>query len=168
MASMVAENWECVDGRDGSEKFELSQTNHNLLMSLLDETQIDDCDDERLRKVIRSLEVEINSDGHDYGFDNTILWESELMDCQSSNDESDGHDCSIQHGDLDLHWMDMETMPTSPSGGMGSWYMDHHGQGMVSGVTDQFGWAKNYYSVNPFEEQDYGSLWHETNVTVIE
>ncbi|KAI3457535.1 hypothetical protein Pfo_014198 [Paulownia fortunei] len=168
MASMVAENWEYMNGHDDSENIEFSQINHNLLMSLLDETQIDDCDDERLKNVIRSLEAEIDSDGH-YAFDNAT-WESDLVDCQSSNDESNGQDRSMPNDDLDLHWMDMETMPTSPSDGMGSWYMDHHGQGMVGGVTE-FGWVKNYSplcSVTPVEEQDYGSLWHETNVTLTE
>ncbi|GFQ05753.1 hypothetical protein PHJA_002719400 [Phtheirospermum japonicum] len=170
MASMVAENWEYVDGRDGSEGFEFSQINHNLLMSLLDETQIDDCDDEKLKKVIRSLEAEISSDGH-YGFDNT-MWESDLVDCQSSIDESTGQDDhSMQHDDLDLdHWMNVETMPTSPSDGMTSWYMDNHGQGMVGSGVNEFSWVHNYApicSVTPFDqEQDYGSLWHETNVTV--
>lgn len=161
---MVAENWEQMDGHDGSENFELSQTNHNFLMSLFDETQIDDCDDERLKNVIRSLEAEISSTGH-YTLDNTE-WESDLVDCQSSNDELCGQDPSMTHDNLDLHWMDIEIMPISPSGDMGSWYMDHHGQGMMGGGVTEFGWVKNY---SPLEaEQDYGSLWHETNANVIE
>lgn len=152
MASMVAENWENIfDSNDCSENFELSPRNHNLLMSLLDETQIDDCDDdERLTKVIQSLQAELDSADH-----------CDLVDCQSSVDESysQGYPTlvSTATNDLDLHWMDVEIMPTSPS-----WYnMDHHhGQGMMMSTSDEFGWIKNP-SFSPLEaDQDYGSLWH--------
>ncbi|PIN16645.1 hypothetical protein CDL12_10703 [Handroanthus impetiginosus] len=163
-SSMVAENWDYADGHDGSESLELSQINQNLLMSLLDETQIDDCDDERLINVIRSLEAEIDFDGQ-HAIDNA-MWESDLVDCQSSNDELNGQDRSLPHDNLDLHWMDMETIPSSPSGAMGNWYMDHNGQGIM-GSGNEFGGAKNYsnfWNGTPLEEQDYGSLWHETNV----
>ncbi|KAH6785385.1 hypothetical protein C2S51_037840 [Perilla frutescens var. frutescens] len=151
MASMVAENWENIlDGHDCSESFELSPRNHHLLMSLLDETQIDDCDDddERLTKVIQSLQAELDSAD-----------DCDLVDCQSSVDESYGEGCPMATNDLDLHWMDVEIMPTSPS-----WYnMDHHhGQGMMM-TSDEFGWIKNP-SFSPIEaDQDYGSLWHGTN-----
>ncbi|KAL0353932.1 UNVERIFIED_CONTAM: hypothetical protein Sangu_0974500 [Sesamum angustifolium] len=172
MASTVAENWEYADTtHDCSENFELSQINHSLLMSLLDETQVDDCDDERLTNVIRSLEAEIDYSGHDYAYDHNTIWENDLVDCQSSNDESNDQDCLLQQDDLDLHWMDMETIPSSPSGGMGGWYMDHHGLGMVGGMSHEFGGIKNYSHLcygSPLEEQDYGSLWHETNASVIE
>ncbi|KAL3651086.1 hypothetical protein CASFOL_007489 [Castilleja foliolosa] len=156
MASMVAENWGYVDGRDCSEDIEFSQINHNFLMSLLDETQIDDCDDEKLKKFMRSLEAEINYDGQ-CGFDNMTIWESDLVDCQSSIDESTGQDDHLMQGDDFDHWMDVETMPTSPS------------DGQRMGV-NEFSWVQNYApicSVTPFDqEQDYGSLWHETNVTM--
>ncbi|KAL7129276.1 hypothetical protein ABFS83_13G054700 [Erythranthe nasuta] len=140
MASVVEENWDYVDGQDESEDLELSQINHNLLMSLLDETPIEDCDDERLRKVIRSLEAEIDdSDDNCYSFDHhSTMWESEVVDCQSSNDELNGQDRSVPQDDLDLRWMDMETMPTSPL----------------------------CYVNTTIEDQDYGSLWHDTNVNM--
>lgn len=83
-----------MDGHD--DNFELSPRNHiNLVMSLLlDETdlQVDECDDERLKHVIRSLEAE-------------------LIDHSSSIDEFNGLDSSTTHDDdddLDLHWMDVE------------------------------------------------------------
>ncbi|GER53921.1 disease resistance protein [Striga asiatica] len=146
MASTVVESWGYADGCDhGSNDSEFSQSNHNLLMSLLDETQTDDCDDdERLEKVIRSLEDEINSNDC-YEFDK-MTWEANyLMDYQSSTDEPNGQDHSMQPNDFDdLCWVDVETTP--PSGG---W--------------DEFGCVKNYAPISS-EEQDYGSLWNETNV----
>lgn len=161
---MVAENWEHVDGHDGSENFELSPRNHNLLMSLLDETQIDDCDDdERLTKVIQSLQAELDF------VDHYESWESDnLVDCQSSVDESYGQGCPsmMAPNEVDLHWMDVEILPASPSGEVGNWYVDHHhGQGVSDGdVNDQFGWIKNNFSPIEVDHQDYGSLWHVTNV----
>lgn len=149
MGSMVAENWEEMDGHDWSDNFELSPRNHNLLMSLLDETQIDDdeCDDERLKHVIRSLEAEIDCTSD-------FAWESnDVVDCESSiDDESNGRDLSLTRDDLDLHWMDVEIVPSSPSGDVDSWYMDH---------ANEFGWLKNFSCLEA--DQDYGSLWHQTN-----
>lgn len=158
MASMVGENWGHVDGQDWSENSELSSRNHNLLMSLLDDqTQIDECDDERLTKVIQSLQDELDSSADHFA------WGSDdLVDCQSSiDDESYGQGCpSMAALDLDLHWMDVEMMPTSPSGDhMGSWCMDHHGQGTMidDGGVNEFGFVKNNSSPFLEVEQDF---WH--------
>ncbi|KAG8386672.1 hypothetical protein BUALT_Bualt03G0173400 [Buddleja alternifolia] len=171
MASTVAENWEYVDARDKLENIELSPINTNFLMSLLDETQLlDDCDDERLANLIRSLEAELDSGIGHYAFDDAV-WGNNLMDCQSSNDGSNDQDWSmVLLDDLDLRWTDMEIMPSSPNDGL---YTDYHGQGMC-GVADfgEFGGKKNYYShlcyETPLEGQDYSSFLYKTNVNVIE
>ncbi|KAG8386671.1 hypothetical protein BUALT_Bualt03G0173300 [Buddleja alternifolia] len=161
MASIVVENWEYVDNRDDPENFELSQINQNFLMSLLDETQIDVCDDERLTSVIRSLEAEIDSNSEHYAIDDIAMGNT-LVDCQSSNNGFNGHDCSMMpHDNLDLHWMDMDIIPSSPNDGI---YMDHHGQGMC-GVTEYY--SQLCYEI-PLQGQDYDFLWYETNVNVIE
>ncbi|KAL8507852.1 hypothetical protein ACS0TY_018408 [Phlomoides rotata] len=149
MASMVAENWDQMDGHDDSNNFELSPRNHNLLMSLLDETQFDECDDERLKHVIRSLEAEIDSTSH-FAFDDGT-WASDVVDCESSINESYGLNSSTIRDDLDFRWMDIDIVPSSPSGDM-----DH-----LQGHGNEIGWLNNF----PYLEadQDYGSLWHETN-----
>lgn len=181
MASVVAENWGHVDGHDESEVLELSQINHNLLMSLLDETPIEECDDERLRKVIRSLEAEIDSDEfikYDFDDHNVLGGGDHLVDCQSSNDEINGQDPRMMHHDLDDHlhnWMDMEiSMPTSPprADGVDGWSMYHDEHGMIGGV-NEFGWVKNYapycYVMNAIDQdQDCSSFWHDINVNAIQ
>ncbi|KAG6392117.1 hypothetical protein SASPL_146327 [Salvia splendens] len=151
MASIVGENWGYVDGQDWPENSELSPRNHNLLMSLLDETQIDECDDERLTKLIQSLQDELDCADH-------YAWESDhLVDCQSSNDdESWGQGLPSMAVVDHLDWMDVEMVPSSPSGG--GWCMDHQGQGVIDDDDDQFGLMKNNSSPPLLEdEQDF---WH--------
>ncbi|KAG6395826.1 hypothetical protein SASPL_141955 [Salvia splendens] len=152
MASIVGENWGHVDGQDRPENSELSAQNHNLLMSLLDETQIDECDDERLTKVIQSLQDELDCADH-YAWD-----QGDVVDCESSIDdvESYGQGFPSMAAVDRLDWMDMEMVPTSPRGG------DHHGQGVIDddgGVNDdQLGFIKNNNSSLLLEvEQDF---WH--------
>ncbi|XP_073284049.1 uncharacterized protein [Primulina huaijiensis] len=101
MASVVAENWEYMEKQeDDFESLEFSHVNQGLLMSLLDETQVDDCDDERLTKVIQSLEAEIKPDD---SHDSNEYW----------NDESSGQDWSMPHDFDDHNWMDMEFAPSA-------------------------------------------------------
>lgn len=126
MASVVAENWEHIEKQqDDLESLEFLHVNQGLLMSLLDETQVDDCDDERLSKVIQSLEAEINPEE---SHDSNEYW----------NDESSGQDWSMPH-DLDHHnWMDVEF---APSGDMEKyWSFENiHEQGIAStSVLDQW------------------------------
>ncbi|KAL2476558.1 Uncharacterized protein Adt_37294 [Abeliophyllum distichum] len=167
MDSMVADNWESVDGDSDFINSENSQFDQShVLMSLLDESQNEDCDDERLTNVIRSLEAEIKPNSDCYLFDN-IEWEGDLVECQSSSDESMNElDFSKLH-DLDFQWMDLEMIPSSPSGGMESWYVDPYGQEM--GAVTEFGELKNYsqlsYGTPLMEDHDYGFLWQETNVS---
>ncbi|KAG6398114.1 hypothetical protein SASPL_139566 [Salvia splendens] len=158
MASIVGENWGHVDGQDRPENSELSAQNYNLLMSLLDETQIDECDDERLTKVIQSLQDELDCVDH-------FAWEGDVVDCESSiDDESYGQGFPSMAAVDRLDSMDMKMVPTSPRGGdhMGGWCMDHHGQGVIDGDgglnDDQLGFIKNNNSSLLLEVgQDF---WH--------
>lgn len=148
MASMVADqNWEYVDGQDLSENFELSPRNHNLLMSLLDEVEMEECDDERLTKVIQSLQDELDC------ADQYASWGShDLVDCQSSIDGSYGREFPsiAPYDDLDLRWMDVEIV-------------DHHGQEMIDGGVNEFGLVKS--NISPLEGQE--DFWHGTDATLI-
>ncbi|CAI9784333.1 unnamed protein product [Fraxinus pennsylvanica] len=151
MASMVADNWESVDGYDYFINTENSEIGESVLMSLLDESQNEDCDDERLENVMRSLEAEIMPNNTNcYSFDN-LEWESGPVECQSSSEESVNEleiemEFSKLH-DLDFQWMDLEMDPSSPcDGGMASWYMDPYEQEM--GAVTDFGGLKNYSHIS--------------------
>uniref|UniRef100_A0A5B7ASK9 Uncharacterized protein n=1 Tax=Davidia involucrata TaxID=16924 RepID=A0A5B7ASK9_DAVIN len=164
MASSKPENWACINGNDDFDNFEVTEINGALLMSLLEESQGEECDDERLRSVIQSLEAEIDSnmmDGHD------SLVETEWGSQLSGGGQVDGHDCSTSH-DLDFNWMDMEMVPSLPGDDMTNWYMDPCGDEM-DGIIE-FGGVRDYshiYYGIPLEENGCGSLWQETNATVM-
>ncbi|CAI9757162.1 unnamed protein product [Fraxinus pennsylvanica] len=165
MASMVADNWESIVGYDDFIDIESSHIDQSVLMSLLDESHIEDCDDEKLTNVIRSLEAEITPNNTDYhSFDN-LEWESDPIECQSSSDESMNNQNFSKLHDLDFQWMDLEMVPSSPAAGMASWYMGPYEQ-ELDAVTE-FGGLKNYsqiiYETPLMEEHDFGLLWPETN-----
>lgn len=109
MATLVPENLACIKSCNDLNNFELSQENSVLLMSLLDDTQglddDNDRDNERLTSVIKSLESEIDQrmmDSHDLfqenqrGFAKSEYCEScdqsEMDNTYSTDDhEVDGH-----------------------------------------------------------------------------
>lgn len=170
MASMVADNWESVDGHNDFIDTENSQIDQSVLMSLLDESQNEDCDDERLKNVMRSLEAEITPNSTDcYSFDN-LEWEGYPVECQSSSQESiNDLEFSKLH-DLDFQWMDLEMDPSSPCDGMASWYINIDPYEQEMGAVTEFDGLKNYseiisYGTPLMEEHDYGLLWQETIVS---
>lgn len=142
MASMVVDqNWGNVDSQDFSESFELSPGNHNLLMSLLDEVEMEECDDERLTKVMQSLQDEL-----DCADDHYSSWGNDLVDCQSSIGESYGREFPLIAHDEDLddlRWIDVEIV-------------DRHGQEMIGGGVNEFGLINNNFSPLECHEQDFG------------
>ena len=166
MAASVPENWACINADDDEfDQFEVNKIDGAFLMSLLEESHNEECDDERLTSVSRSLEAEINPiviDGHDSPM-------HELDNCQPSEAaQVDGQDSSMAH-DLDLHWMDVEMDPASPSDEMTNWYMDPCGDEFdaiieFGGVRDH---SQNLYGVVHLEELSYGSLWQETHTSVM-
>lgn len=168
MASFLPENRECVNGCDGLDTVEVFEIDGALLMSqLLDESHVEDCDDERLTSVIQSLEDEINPimmDGHDLLME--LEWDDnlEVEDCDFSNGgQMDGQDCSTAScDDLDYNWMDMEDMKSS-------FYLGSSEDGMEGVI--EFGGVRDYYNYNYYnsyansvEEHSYGSLWQDTNI----
>ncbi|XP_057505748.1 uncharacterized protein LOC130789040 [Actinidia eriantha] len=146
------------------DKLVVPEINGALLMSLLEESQGDECDDGRLNDVIRSLEAEIDPkmmmDSHDLSMEN-IEWGSESEDCQSLDaGHIHGQDCTMS-SDLDFNWVDMEMSPFSPSDEMTNWYMEP-----IDGIIEFGGeirdYSEIYYGV-PLEEHAFGSsLWQET------
>uniref|UniRef100_A0A5B7CCB0 Uncharacterized protein n=1 Tax=Davidia involucrata TaxID=16924 RepID=A0A5B7CCB0_DAVIN len=157
MASLVPENWACTNSYD-----ELTELDGDLLMSLLEESQVNDGDEERLRRVIQSLEAEIDPimmEGHN------SLVEPKLdgfpEDCQFSDaSQVDSQDCLTSH-DLDINWIDMDDDMTN-------WCMDPCG-GEMDGIIE-FGGIGDYshifYGV-PLEEQEFCSLWQESHESLV-
>jgi len=163
-----------INGVDeGLDQFEVQEIDGALLMSLLEESNAEDCDDDKLTSVIRSLEAEIDPnmmDGHDLSMD--LGWGSNPENFQPFDvAQVDDLDCSISHDLDDFDWMEMEMEmipPSSPSDEMNNWYMDPCGDeldGVIGfgAVTD---FSNMYYGV-PLEELTYGSLWQETHNSVM-
>ncbi|XP_022878655.1 uncharacterized protein LOC111396456 [Olea europaea var. sylvestris] len=165
MASMVADNWESIVCYDDFINNESSYIDQNILMSLLDESHNEDCDDERLTNVIRSLEAEIAPNNTDCYLSNNLKLESDPIECQSSSDESTNEQNFSKLHDLDFQWMDLEMVPSSPTSGMASWYMGSYEQEMDA--MTEFDGLKFYsqisYETPLMEEHDFGLLWQETN-----
>lgn len=125
MASFVHENYESVKGCDEYD------TSALLMSQLLDESHIEDCDDERLTSVIRSLEAEIEPimqiEDNDSFME--LEWDDNLVEFCDNNwsgehrDLSNGQDCSTTSSDDDFdnyNWMEMEDM--NEFGGVGDYY----------------------------------------------
>ncbi|KAL3503037.1 hypothetical protein ACH5RR_037486 [Cinchona calisaya] len=158
----------CIKRQDHEfDNFELPQVDDALLMSFLDDTQVEDCDDEKLSSVIRSLEAEIHQQNS--LSENNSRRIDDLFDRHCG--QFDDHDQV-----LDFDWMDMEMdidiVPSSPSDGMASWYMDPCGDDL-DGVAE-FGSEKDYYfqHLNGTSHEDhegcsYGALWQETNAPLV-
>ncbi|XP_050279665.1 uncharacterized protein LOC126720870 [Quercus robur] len=167
MASPVPEN--CAGNIVGSDiqGIEVSEIDSAILMSLLEESQGEERDEDRLNSLIRSLEEEINSNAMDSQNSSMkpdfIVEDGQL--CIVGNKE--GHDCMVSQDQLEFGLIDMEPETSSPSDDM-NWYMDLCENEMdgiieVGGLSD---YSHMYYGVS-LEEQGYRSLWQETYDTVI-
>lgn len=159
---MVHENLGGINGQDGFDKLETSEIDNSLLMSFIDEFQMEEegieCDDERLMSVIQSLQAEIDPfllEGHDSSEE--IEWDENWTSNQISNGHHMDHDqdCSTTTSDgLDhFNWMEMDDVSAS--------YMECHDDEIahLRGVSN---YSQMCYGVVPFEEQGYASLWQET------
>lgn len=99
MAYLAPENWPvCInvdtDDTDLLNQIEISEIDSAILMSFLDESHMEYCDDEKLRSVIQSLEAELDPI--------SVI----------NNPAAPNLDC--YNGDFDFSWMDME-MSSYPS-----------------------------------------------------
>ncbi|KAK1399223.1 hypothetical protein POM88_009086 [Heracleum sosnowskyi] len=159
MASFVPENYESTISCEFN-------TNSALLLSqLLDESHVEDCDDERLTSVIRSLEAEIieptmmTEDNDSFmeleWDDNFVEIRNYISDCPVE-DMMNSQDCSTSSDfdDLDSYnWMDMEDM--TEFGGVG--HEDYYQYNNDSYMNH------NNYATYTLEDQSYGSLWQDAN-----
>ncbi|KAD2145565.1 hypothetical protein R6Q59_019056 [Mikania micrantha] len=143
MASLIQENQQAINDQDDQfDKFESLEIDDTLLMSILEEPQVEnECDDERLSSVIRSLEAEISPiviDDHDMSLE--LEW----------NVDWEGYPIN-QNLNLESNWMDMDD----------DIYIHECEDGII-----EYGGVKDYsqtsYGKN-IEEYGYGALWQEIN-----
>ncbi|XWS27435.1 hypothetical protein CRYUN_Cryun26dG0115000 [Craigia yunnanensis] len=143
MPFLVEENSLCIS-RD-------NDFNSALLMSFLEELTGEECNQEELDSLMRSLEAEINR--------NTIDIQDFMMEPESPIDGEESH--GSEPLDLDLQWGDWEPMPSpSPSHNM-NWNMDIQGQEVDALIV-----GDDYSDIcfdDVLEGQMYTSSWIETD-----
>ncbi|KAK4438987.1 hypothetical protein Salat_0233300 [Sesamum alatum] len=131
---------------------EFSNTDDSLvIMSLLEDSQVEDGDDERLRAVIQSLEAEIMCQ-------NSCLEAYDSKACPGHYrfcdvEQPDSCSTSPDHC-LDFEWIDMETVQTDYSirdDEMTNYFVELGGVGDYSQVYS-YGMAMDH-------EDDYSDLW---------
>ncbi|KAG5551475.1 hypothetical protein RHGRI_009786 [Rhododendron griersonianum] len=170
MAGSLPENWACINGNDHDfDQFEIQEIDGALLMSLLEESSPEDCDNDKLTRVMKSLEAEIDQkivDGLDLSMDLGLGTDSEGFQPFFDAAQVDYLDGSISHSLDDFDWMEVEMIPpSSPSDEMNNWYMDPCGDELDDIIG--FGDFSNMYYGVPLEELAYGSLWQETHNSVM-
>lgn len=178
MASMSVTNYEkrdCINCYDAFEGIEVPKINgtHALLMTLMEELQdqVEEGDEERLNRVIQSLEAEINSSTMDSDQDSSMESDHQSVSdgdqdgAQSFNlGQINGQDCSVSFDDVDMNgWdIDMEAVPCSP-GQEFNWCMYPATCGDHDHETSSDYYANStYYGVALDRENGYNSLWQET------
>ncbi|KAI3675059.1 hypothetical protein L1987_84643 [Smallanthus sonchifolius] len=151
MASLIQENRAAINDQDDFGNLETLEIDDTLLMSILDEPHVEnECDDEKLSSVIRSLEAEINPiviDDHDMSLElewNTD-WEGSYQYSVSQN--------YIKSQDFEYNWMEMDDMSI---------------QGYDNGIYAliELDGVKDYPQIsygNNIEEHGYDALWQEIN-----
>ncbi|KAI3465947.1 hypothetical protein Pfo_022610, partial [Paulownia fortunei] len=151
----VTENCSFCTSLDDLNDIEFSNIDSSLIMSLLEDSQVEVGDDERLRSVIQSLEAEIinqdsfletNSEGYleDYQFSDV-----EQMDS-----------CSTSPDHIYFEGIDMEVPYCSPTDDMTGYFMGHFADEIENvvefvGVTD---YSQVCYGM-AMEEDGYHGLW---------
>ncbi|XP_044504285.1 uncharacterized protein LOC123224635 [Mangifera indica] len=145
MASLVSETWAIVNGEDDSNGVEVSKFNDALLLSLLEESNGEEYNDEQVNRVIQSLEAEINANMLEASHD--LAMEPDVQNCLAS---------------MEFEWAEMELLPSSPSDGM-NWCIDQSENELNFLVEN--GDVSDYpqlYNIVPLEEHSFCSLWQET------
>ncbi|KAJ0500443.1 hypothetical protein HanRHA438_Chr11g0488381 [Helianthus annuus] len=151
MASLVQENRAPINDQVDFDDFETLEIDDSLLMSILDEPHVEnECDDERLSNVIRSLEAEINP---------IVIEDRDMsLELEWSAGSEDTYQYPIAQNhtksqDLEYNWMEMDDM-----------YIQGYEDAM--GGVLEFGGVKDYSQFsygNNVEEHGYGALWQEIN-----
>ncbi|KAK4746099.1 hypothetical protein SAY87_012411 [Trapa incisa] len=142
MASSIApEDWAITDYIElhevlGGIELGVLETSHDILMSLMEDSQGDDQELDRLNDFIQSLEAEIHRGTADGP---SLVSETVYGPTYDGEDLSD-----------DFSWMDMELVPSSLVQGM-------------EGLDEEMNCAAEieHVDVHLTEEAKYSRLWHE-------
>ncbi|XP_008790047.2 uncharacterized protein LOC103707372 [Phoenix dactylifera] len=163
MASLAAE---CLE-RASEEGMDVPEIDSTLLMELLDESHLEEPEDDRLGCVMRSLEAEINPPAAAAAAGimavESIHAHEECEDCGLDDilSDLDSHDCSGSPSayliDDPFDLVEMEVVAAgSPSGGdMGGWYVDEGGMVGYGDVRE----SSFYFYGESSMEQAYSPLW---------
>lgn len=115
MAYLAPENWPvCInvdtDDTDLLNQIEISEIDSAILMSFLDESHMEYCDDEKLRSVIQSLEAELDpiSVINNPAAPNLDNYNGDFLFANMGSEDSS------ELVDVDFSWMDIE-ISSSPS-----------------------------------------------------
>lgn len=165
-SSVMAENL----GYDLS-AFELSRINSDVLASFLEESLMEDADDERLTSVMQALEAEISGAASRDDF--TSLTEMKSEDHHGSMEELQLYDLSASEGystssDLDFDWTtDAEMACSSPSDEMNTMLLEYS----VNEIEDAVMFVgiehhTQFWDGVFLEEHGYSSLWQEPYISL--
>ncbi|CAN4104323.1 unnamed protein product [Withania somnifera] len=150
---MASENWPACnniisDDTDLLNQMEIPDFDSTILMSFLDESQMEYCDDEKLKSLIQSLEAEL-----EYPI-SIINNPAATPNYLGSEDNSSEELVDID----DFSWMDMEmSSSTSPS--------DNYSMIEFQVGSDNY---SQFLTCIPIEEQVYDSLWLQTDLSVVD
>ncbi|XP_010915574.1 uncharacterized protein [Elaeis guineensis] len=161
MASMSNESWNRNLEEKDLERLGVPELDGALLMELLEESDADEAEDDRLRFVMRSLEAEIGhvgptmiSDGESTTGPHDDSEDGGLEDILSNFDSSDGSRSPAYLMEDPFDLVDMEV-----GDGIGGWCTEGEtgGGGMVGyGEPGQYG---GFYHGEGTMEQVYSPLW---------
>ncbi|KAJ8626810.1 hypothetical protein MRB53_020117 [Persea americana] len=146
MASVPSQGWEPAI-EDGPE------IDGDLLMALLDESQVQEAEDERLGCVIQSLEAEIDH--------NSVRGSGGLAEPEYHEDQEHWMDhvlgtIGLDDGQINdpFDWVDMDMVTNSHCVDMGNWYVETCGDDVEMG---EFVYGGDY---STFCSGDYSSIEH--------
>ncbi|KAL0301343.1 UNVERIFIED_CONTAM: hypothetical protein Sradi_6411100 [Sesamum radiatum] len=155
-ATILAENCSFVEDLDDLNDVEFSNIDSSFIMSLLDDSQVEDGDDQRLISVIQSLEAEIMTPN---SFSETNA-ECYLEDYAFSDvEQMDG--CSTSSDHVYFEGIDVDVSYMSLTDDMMTSYFIHQSADQMENVAEFVG-LRDYSQVGcgvAMEEDDYSGLW---------
>ncbi|KAL0443723.1 UNVERIFIED_CONTAM: hypothetical protein Slati_2095000 [Sesamum latifolium] len=161
MANATAtENCFWYKDSDDVDDTEFLNIDNSLVMSLLEDSEVEDGDSERLRTVIQSLEAEIMSQNSGFG---TYDSEGCSDDCRSCDVKQQLSSCSTSPDRcLDFEWIDMETDYSCLNDEVGNYFSGQFTD-RIESTMFELGGEVDYSQVFSYavdmEEDEYCGLW---------
>ncbi|KAK4364001.1 hypothetical protein RND71_015359 [Anisodus tanguticus] len=137
--SEVSEDFRYITTYDDLSDVEFSNIDTDILMSFLEESQIEESDEEKIRQVIQSLEAEISP----------VL----------INDSNSLTESRSTSSDLEFEWIDPEIECSTPSDDKSIWFMDYS----RDEIDDEF----KFIDTTEFSQIYDGVMWEETCESIL-